>query len=73
MRMIERHVPKRLWDYGLTYMAEILSITARASKGCPGMEEITGNTIDIFEWLDFEFYDLVWYWDEAKMDLNEDQ
>jgi hypothetical protein len=37
------------------------------------MEEITGNTIDISKWLDFEFYDLVWYWDEAKMDLNEDQ
>jgi hypothetical protein len=73
MRMIERQVPKRLWDYGLTYMAEILSITARASTGRPGMEEISGNTIDISEWLDFEFYDLVWYWDEAKMDLNEDQ
>jgi hypothetical protein len=45
--MIERHVPKRLWDYGLTYMAEILSITARASTGHPGIEEITGNTINI--------------------------
>jgi hypothetical protein len=55
-------------------MAEILSITARASTGCPGeMEEITGNMIDISEWLDFEFYDLVWYWDEAKMDLTDDQ
>jgi predicted GIY-YIG superfamily endonuclease len=30
-RMIERKVPKRLWDYGLVYMAEILSITARGS------------------------------------------
>jgi hypothetical protein len=41
-------------------MAEILSITARASTGRPGMEEITGNTIDISEWLDFDFYDLDW-------------
>jgi hypothetical protein len=53
--------PKRLWDYGLVYMAEILSITARGSNQRPGLEEITGQTIDISEWLDFEFYDPVWY------------
>ena len=28
-RMIEKKVPQRLWDYGLVYMAESLSITAR--------------------------------------------
>ena len=28
-----------------------------------GLERLTGDTIDISEWLDFEFYDLVWYWD----------
>ena len=26
------------------------------------MERITGDTIDISEWIDFEFYDLCWYW-----------
>jgi hypothetical protein len=54
-------------------MAEILLITARASTGRPGMEKFTGNTINISEWLDFEFYDLVWYWNEAKMDFAVDQ
>jgi hypothetical protein len=54
-------------------MAKILSITARSSAGHPGMEEVTDNMIDISEWLDFEFYDLIWYWDEAKMDFAEDQ
>ena len=28
------------------------------------MEKLTGDTIDISEWLDFEFYDLVWFWDD---------
>ena len=28
-----------------------------------GMERITGDTTDISEWLEFEFYDLCWYWD----------
>jgi hypothetical protein len=27
-----------------------------------GYEEITGQTLDISEWTDFEFYDLVWCW-----------
>jgi hypothetical protein len=41
--------------------------------GRPGLEEIKGDTIDISEWLDFEFYDYVWYWDEKKMDMTDDQ
>ena len=31
-----------------------------------------GHTIDISEWLDFEFYNLVWYWDERKADMADD-
>jgi hypothetical protein len=27
-----------------------------------GYEEVTGQTPDISEWLDFKFYDLVWWW-----------
>ena len=33
---------------------------------------ITGQTIDYSEWLDFEFYDLVWFYDQKKMDMTED-
>jgi hypothetical protein len=73
MRMTERHVPSRLWDYGLVYIAEILSITARGKNGRPGIEAVMGHTVDISEWLDFEFYDYVWYWDERKVDMAKDQ
>ena len=72
-RMLEKKVPKRLWDYGLVYMAEILSITARGSNQRPGLEEIMGQTVDISEWLDFEFYDPVWYWDEKKTVMTDEQ
>jgi hypothetical protein len=41
--------------------------------GKTGMEEIKGQTIDIAEWLDFSFYDLVWFWNEQKTDMTEDQ
>jgi hypothetical protein len=72
-RMIERKAPRCLWDYSLVYMAEILLITARGSNQRPGLEESTGQTIDISEWLDFEFYDWVWYLDEKKTDMTKDQ
>jgi hypothetical protein len=71
--MVERQVPSRLWDYGIIYVAEILSITARLTTGRPGIEEVNGDTIDISEWLDFEFYNYVWYWDEKKVDMTDDQ
>jgi hypothetical protein len=73
IRMTERHVPSRLWDYGLVYIAEILSIIARGKNGRPGIEAVMGHTVDISEWLDFEFYDYVWYWDEKGSDMTEEQ
>jgi hypothetical protein len=29
-----------------------------------------GQTVDISEWLDFDFYDRVWYWDQPKTDMT---
>ena len=63
LRMAKKRVPKRLWDYGLVYESELLSRMARASDRRTGYEEVTGQTPDISEWLDFEFYDLVWWLD----------
>jgi hypothetical protein len=40
-----------------------MSRTARGKEGRTGIERLTGNSVDISEWLDFEFYDIVWYWD----------
>jgi hypothetical protein len=64
--MQKKKVPTRLWDYGLVYESELLSRMARGKDGRTGYEEVTGNTADISEWLDFEFYDLVWWWDRPK-------
>jgi hypothetical protein len=62
--MSTKNVPKRLWDFGLVHEARILSMIARGSDGIPGLEKLTGDTIDITEYLDFDFYDLVWFHDE---------
>jgi hypothetical protein len=72
-RMRSNQVPARLWDYGLVYISEIQSILARGVDKRPGLEKLTGETIDISEWLDFDFYDRVWYWDQKKTDMTEEQ
>jgi hypothetical protein len=57
-----KYVLVRLWDYGLIYEAVLMSRMSKGSDSRPGIEVLTGDTVDISEWLDFEFYDLVWYW-----------
>ena len=72
-RMRENQVPSRLWDYGLVYIAEVQSLLARGRDNRPGIERLKGQTVDISEWLDFDFYERVWYWDQAKMDMASEQ
>ena len=31
---------------------------------------VTGETPDISEWIDFEFYDRVWYYDQKKIEID---
>ena len=64
--MILFRIPKRLWCFALVYDARILSMTARGRDGIPGLERITGETCNITEWLDFTFYDRVWYEDNPN-------
>ena len=64
-RRIRRRVPKRCWDFGIVWEAEIYCRTA-GKDGRTAMERITGDTPDISEWLEFEFYDLCWFWDNQQ-------
>ena len=60
-RMLRRHVPARLWNYGLVYETNILNRIPRGSQQRTGIKIMTGETPDISEWVDFEFYDWVWF------------
>lgn len=72
-RMSKKFVPRRLWDFGLVYEAEILSRLSRGRDGRTGYEEVFGQTPNIAEYVDFEFYDLVWWWDRGdKISSTED-
>jgi len=63
-RMRRKRIPKALWDYALTYECDIISRTHNEiGSGC-GLEKLTGDAIDISEFIDFELYDPVYHWDE---------
>jgi hypothetical protein len=62
--MDRKQVPARLWDFGLKHEGALLTHISWGRDGHTGYEEVTGNTPDISEWLDFEFYDLVWWLDQ---------
>jgi hypothetical protein len=49
-----------------------MSRIAREPSGRTGIEQVSGDMPDISEWLDFEFYDLVWYWDAPHLDMTEE-
>ena len=61
-----RRIPKRMWDYAVVHIARIMSLTVRAGSDRTPMELITGQTPDISEYIDFDFYDWVWYIDNPN-------
>ena len=54
--------PRRLWCYGMTYLAKVMQQTASHSGNLDGhkpIEKITGETPDIYKYMDFGFYGLI--------------
>jgi len=70
--MTLKGVPIRLWDFGLQHQAELMSRIVSSEDQRPGVELLSGHATDISQWLDFEFYDRVWYLEKRKQDLTED-
>ena len=62
--MHRKRVPKILWEYGLKWVSEVRVRTlsdVTDQKGRTPLERITGDTVDISEYLDFSFYEWCWY------------
>ena len=53
----------------MIWEAEIYFRTS-GKYGHPALERVTWNTIDIYEWLEFEFYDLVWFCNNQSDDTK---
>jgi hypothetical protein len=71
--MFRKRVPKIFWDYGMRWVCETMSRTylrdQRVDGGVP-MTKVTGETVDISPYLEFGFYDRVWYRDNAGLGLQ---
>ena len=64
-RRVQRNITKRVREFGMVWKADIYYRTA-GKDGHPDLERSTGDKIDISEWLEFEFYDLVWFWNNQS-------
>ena len=68
-RRVQRNTHKRVWEFGMVLEAEIYSQIAGKDER-PDLERLTGDKIDISEWMEFELYDLVWFWNNQSDDTK---
>ena len=64
--MARKNVPLRLWYFTSEYIADIMSLTATPLaklQGRTSYEFMFGHTPDISEYIEFDFYDWIWYWE----------
>jgi len=60
-------------NWGVLSYTDVVCEVSRGRDGRTGYEEVFGQTPNIAEYVDFEFYDLVWWWDKAdKMSSTTD-
>jgi len=66
--MSRTNTPQRLWDFAAVYTAELrnrLALPLYQLHGRTPIDALTGNTPDISEYLDFEWYQPIWIYDSA--------
>ena len=66
--MVRRRVPRDLWGYGIRWVSETTSLTHSSSgklEGAIPITQVAGETADISEYIDFGFYEQVWFKDNA--------
>ena len=68
--MFKKKVPPSLWDYGLRWVCETMSRTHLRSNRIDGgvpLQIVTGETVDISNYMEFSFYDRIWFRDNIGL------
>ena len=52
-----------VWEDYIYYLPAV-------KDGLSALEILTGDTLEISEWLEFELYDLVWFWKNQSDDTK---
>jgi hypothetical protein len=64
--MSKTGAPKRLWDFCTQYQCKLRNVIAHSHyklQGRTPYEMVVGRTPDISEYLDFQWYETIWYLD----------
>ena len=72
--MVNKRVLRQLWDYGISWVSEVTPMTHSPQNSVNGgipLTNVTGETVDIFEYFDFGFYDKLWFKDNSGLSPGE--
>jgi len=70
--IFKTNCPRALWNYGLPHFAKIMQLTATRAAGLDGetpLGHMLGDIVDISQYLDFGWYDWVWYKENAGLSV----
>ena len=71
--MVSKNCPLRVWKFGLKHAAKVIHMIPSVKlNGRTDIEALTGETPYISEYVDFDFYDLVWYHTRKNPSLSKD-
>ena len=71
-RMIHRNVPKCIKSFGLVFSGELLTRMVWRYDFRLGYQVVLGETPDISKWIEFGFYDYVWFLHIPTNDMLDD-
>ena len=62
--MVNKVLPRQLWYYGVSWVSYLISITHFLENSVNGgipLTNVTRKTVDISKYLDFGFYEKLWF------------
>ena len=62
LQIIKSNNPDPLWDFWIVAGSDIIS-SLYTGRQRPFLEVLICDSVDISKYIDFELYDLIWYWD----------
>ena len=66
--MVKKMIQRQLWEYGVSWVSEVMNMTNNSQNSVNGgipLTNVTGETIDIYEHLDFFKYEKAFFKDNT--------
>ena len=72
--MVKERPIRQIWDYGVSWVSEVVSITHSSVDSVNGeilLINVTNKTVDISKYIYFGFYDKLWFNDNYGLSPSE--